>query len=242
MTHPRPPVCGAASAETPSFPEVTGFRKPLLPKPDQHGPDPISPIGSPTGEPEASRSQSGDHLATAHGARLQHRDHSLTAGHVAQAYAFERGKCYEQSIRARQRAAVTNIDTQICQRVALELGLQAPDASLAPTGQTPARRCRSWAKAGQCRAGPTVSSRTTAVVPNRCCRPATPSRRPAFWPRSWRRPPERWTELVTPCNGVACLPAQWGKTPSCWQRKAGVVRSRGWTYWRQPVWTRPPPG
>lgn len=80
MTHPSPPVPGTPSAEPPEFAEPTEPRKPLPSKPDQHGPELVSPTGTPTGEPEESRSQSGDYLTTAQGARLQDTDHSLKAG------------------------------------------------------------------------------------------------------------------------------------------------------------------
>ncbi|GAB2689801.1 catalase [Thalassiella azotivora] len=48
--------------------------------------------------------------------------------HVVDAYAFELGKCYEQSIRERQLAVLARVDTDLCARVAALLGLPAPDA------------------------------------------------------------------------------------------------------------------
>ncbi len=84
MTSPSvpvpPPVPGAPSVEPPPFLEPTEPSKPLPPKPDQHGPELVSPTGTPTGEPANSRSQSGDYLTTAQGTRLQDTDHSLKAG------------------------------------------------------------------------------------------------------------------------------------------------------------------
>lgn len=84
MTDPSmpvtPPVPGVPSVEAPSYDEPQQPRKPLQPKPDQHGPELVSPTGTPTGEPQNSRSQSGDYLTTAQGARLQDTDHSLKAG------------------------------------------------------------------------------------------------------------------------------------------------------------------
>ncbi|POH71583.1 catalase, partial [Arthrobacter glacialis] len=80
MTTPKQPIPGAPSIEPLSFEEPAEARKPLPPKPDQHGPELVSPTGTPTGEPEGSRSQSGDYLTTAQGARLQDTDHSLKAG------------------------------------------------------------------------------------------------------------------------------------------------------------------
>ncbi|MGX1701673.1 catalase [Microbacterium sp. NPDC055357] len=49
--------------------------------------------------------------------------------HVAGAYAFELGKCYERAIKERQLAALANIDADLCQTVADALGLPAPAAS-----------------------------------------------------------------------------------------------------------------
>jgi catalase len=80
MTHPSKPIPGAPSSQPPSLEEATEPRNPLPPKPDQHGPELVSPTGTPTGEPEGSRSQSGDYLTTAQAARLMDTDHSLKAG------------------------------------------------------------------------------------------------------------------------------------------------------------------
>lgn len=80
MTTPKQPIPGAPSIKPPSFAEPTEPRKPLRPKPDQRGPELVSPTGKPTGEPEGSRSQGGDFLSTAQGLRLQDTDHSLKAG------------------------------------------------------------------------------------------------------------------------------------------------------------------
>ena len=80
MTDPGKFVSGAPSSEPPALAERTEPRKPLPPKPDQHGPELVSPTGTPTGEPEGSRSQAGDYLTTAQAARLQDTDHSLKAG------------------------------------------------------------------------------------------------------------------------------------------------------------------
>jgi catalase len=46
--------------------------------------------------------------------------------HVAQAYTFELGKCYEENIRKRQLQALANIDADLCAKVAAGLGLEAP--------------------------------------------------------------------------------------------------------------------
>ncbi|WP_022880604.1 catalase [Gryllotalpicola ginsengisoli] len=53
--------------------------------------------------------------------------------HVQQAYAFELGKCYEQTIKERQLQALANIDRELCAAVADALGLPAPE----PTEQVP---------------------------------------------------------------------------------------------------------
>src|SRR6478736_6712334 len=73
-------IPGAPSSEPPAFEEPTSPREPLPPKPDQRGPEAVSPTGSPTGAPATARAQSGQYLTTAQGLRLQDTDHSLKAG------------------------------------------------------------------------------------------------------------------------------------------------------------------
>src|SRR5690625_753979 len=51
---------------------------------------------------------------------------------IAQAYAFELGKCYEQAIKERQLIALANIDAVLCARVAEALGLPAPEPTVPP--------------------------------------------------------------------------------------------------------------
>ncbi|MGI9208288.1 MAG: catalase-related domain-containing protein, partial [Rhodococcus sp. (in: high G+C Gram-positive bacteria)] len=46
--------------------------------------------------------------------------------HVAYAYTFELGKCYEQTIKERQLQILANIDADLCATVAAGLGLEAP--------------------------------------------------------------------------------------------------------------------
>ena len=46
--------------------------------------------------------------------------------HIAQAYTFELGKCFEQSIRERQLQCLANIDEKLCAVVAEGLGMPAP--------------------------------------------------------------------------------------------------------------------
>ncbi|QDQ95468.1 catalase [Rhodococcus sp. WB9] len=51
--------------------------------------------------------------------------------HVAQAYTFELGKCYEQVIKERALEVVANIDPGLCEQVAVGLGLPAPAPTVA---------------------------------------------------------------------------------------------------------------
>ncbi|MBT2250782.1 catalase [Arthrobacter sp. BHU FT2] len=73
-------IPGAPSSEPPTVEEPTAAREPLAPKPDQQGPEAVSPTGSPTGAPVNSRAQSGQYLTTAQGLRVGDTDHSLKAG------------------------------------------------------------------------------------------------------------------------------------------------------------------
>ena len=73
-------IPGALSVEPPTVEEPTTPREPLPPKPDQQGPEAVSPTGTPTGAPVNSRAQSGAYLTTAQGLRLSDTDHSLKAG------------------------------------------------------------------------------------------------------------------------------------------------------------------
>lgn len=73
-------IPGAPASEAPAQAEPTTPREPLPPKPDQRGPEAVSPTGSPTGAPATARGQSGQYLTTAQGLRLQDTDHSLKAG------------------------------------------------------------------------------------------------------------------------------------------------------------------
>ena len=57
--------------------------------------------------------------------------------HVAEAYAFELGKCYEQVIKERQLQALANIDAGLCATVADALGLPAPAPTVPPTDAPP---------------------------------------------------------------------------------------------------------
>ncbi|GAA4078676.1 catalase CatB [Nonomuraea soli] len=73
-------IPGRPGAEPPSLAEPVEPREPLPPKPDQHGPDPLTATGQPSGETAESRAQGGPFLTTATGTRLPDTDHSLKAG------------------------------------------------------------------------------------------------------------------------------------------------------------------
>jgi catalase len=53
--------------------------------------------------------------------------------HIVLAYTFELTKCFEQTIRERQLAALANVDPELCSRVAAGLGLPVPDATEPPS-------------------------------------------------------------------------------------------------------------
>ncbi|MER5633315.1 catalase [Streptomyces nitrosporeus] len=74
------PIPGAPGSAPPSVEEPVQPREPLPPKPDQTGPETVSPTGQPTGADPARNAQSGAYLTTAQGARLYDTDHSLKAG------------------------------------------------------------------------------------------------------------------------------------------------------------------
>jgi catalase len=73
-------IPGAPAPAPPMVEEPTTPHEPFPPKPDQQGPEAVSPTGTPTGAPVHSRAQSGAYLTTAQGLRLQDTDHSLKAG------------------------------------------------------------------------------------------------------------------------------------------------------------------
>jgi len=57
---------------------------------------------------------------------------SMTAverDHIVGAFSFELGKCVHPEIRERMLANLANVDTQLCERVALNLGVDAPSGS-----------------------------------------------------------------------------------------------------------------
>ncbi|MGB8382268.1 MAG: catalase, partial [Dermatophilaceae bacterium] len=57
--------------------------------------------------------------------------------HIIEAFTFELGKCYEQSIKERELRVLAEVDSELCARVAAGLGLRAPDRSAAPIVVTP---------------------------------------------------------------------------------------------------------
>jgi catalase len=46
--------------------------------------------------------------------------------HIIEAFTFELGKCYEQTIKERQLEVLANVDAELCKQVAIGLGLPAP--------------------------------------------------------------------------------------------------------------------
>jgi catalase len=63
----------------------------------------------------------------------------LEQAHIVEAFTFELGKCYEQSIKERELQVLANVDADLCARVAAGLGLPAPNGSPAPeAGLSPA--------------------------------------------------------------------------------------------------------
>ncbi|GAA1910265.1 catalase CatB [Streptomyces sodiiphilus] len=77
---PKGEIPGRPSSATPPLEEPTEPREPLPPKPDQTGPEPVSPTGRHTGAHPTVRAQTGARLTTAQGLRLPETDHSLKAG------------------------------------------------------------------------------------------------------------------------------------------------------------------
>jgi len=50
----------------------------------------------------------------------------IEQAHVAEAFTFELGKCYDQAIKERQLQVLANVDTELCKQVAIGLGLPVP--------------------------------------------------------------------------------------------------------------------
>ncbi|MFI2644151.1 catalase [Streptomyces sp. NPDC018610] len=77
---PEEGIPGKPGSGSPTVAEPTEPHDPLPPKPDQTGPDTVSPTGQPTGADQARMAQSGAYLTNAQGTRLYDTDHSLKAG------------------------------------------------------------------------------------------------------------------------------------------------------------------
>src|ERR1700689_258937 len=73
-------VPGAPASQEPELQEQSKPQAPLPPKPDQVGPEPFSPTGSPMDIDPEALAQHGSFLTTASGTRLPDTDHSLKAG------------------------------------------------------------------------------------------------------------------------------------------------------------------
>ncbi|MET1064681.1 MAG: catalase, partial [Arthrobacter sp.] len=73
--------------------------------------------------------------------------------HVIQAYTFELGKCFEETVRQRQLLALANIDPALCAAVAAGLGMAAPEATEQVEDATPSPTVSqiggSWPVAGR---------------------------------------------------------------------------------------------
>jgi catalase len=50
----------------------------------------------------------------------------LEQAHIAEAFTFELGKCYEKAVKQRQLTVLAQVDTELCETVASGLGLSAP--------------------------------------------------------------------------------------------------------------------
>ncbi|MET9667942.1 catalase [Streptomyces sp. NPDC006475] len=77
---PEEGVPGKPAPVSPPVDQPTEPQEPLPHKPDQAGPEAVSPTGKPTGASATARAQSGAYLTTAQGARLYDTDHSLKSG------------------------------------------------------------------------------------------------------------------------------------------------------------------
>ncbi|MBM2618278.1 catalase [Actinoplanes sp. LDG1-06] len=73
-------IPGSPGSGTPTVDEPTTPIEPLPPKSEQDAPETVTPTGAPTGADKTLKSQQGEFLTTAQGARLRDTDHSLKAG------------------------------------------------------------------------------------------------------------------------------------------------------------------
>lgn len=92
-------------------------------------------IEAPTVVPESTKRRDASATYDDHFSQVTLFYRSLSAAeqeHVAEAYTFELGKCYEQAVKERQLVALANIDPDLCAKVAEGLGLEAPAPTIAP--------------------------------------------------------------------------------------------------------------
>ncbi|KUI43040.1 catalase [Mycobacterium sp. IS-1590] len=92
-------------------------------------------IEVPTVVPESTKRRDAPATYDDHFSQVTMFYRSLSAAeqeHVAEAYTFELGKCYEQAVKERQLVALANIDADLCAKVAEGLGLEAPAPTVAP--------------------------------------------------------------------------------------------------------------
>ncbi|MCV7282188.1 catalase [Mycolicibacterium flavescens] len=92
-------------------------------------------IEVPTVVPESTKRRDAPATYDDHFSQVTLFYRSLSAAeqeHVAEAYTFELGKCYEQAIKERQLVALANIDPDLCAKVAEGLGLEAPAPTVVP--------------------------------------------------------------------------------------------------------------
>ncbi|VEG47024.1 catalase [Mycolicibacterium flavescens] len=92
-------------------------------------------IEVPTVVPESTKRRDAPATYDDHFSQVTLFYRSLSAAeqeHVAEAYTFELGKCYEQAIKERQLVALANIDPDLCATVAEGLGLAAPAPTVVP--------------------------------------------------------------------------------------------------------------
>ncbi|KUI05266.1 catalase [Mycolicibacterium acapulense] len=92
-------------------------------------------IEVPTVVPESTKRRDAPATYDDHFSQVTQFYRSLSAveqEHVAEAYTFELGKCYEQAVKERQLVALANIDPELCAKVAEGLGLEAPAPTVVP--------------------------------------------------------------------------------------------------------------
>jgi catalase len=75
----------------------------------------------------ASPASFSDHFS--HAALFYRSLTPLEQAHIAEAFTFELGKCFEQAIKERELQVLANVDAGLCAQVAAGLGLPAPDGS-----------------------------------------------------------------------------------------------------------------